>query len=297
MHTSTNEFGYYGFEGVRSADFLLTITAMGHDTYNRKYFNNDTRALLNIPPIRLGVKFEELEEVTIERLRGPSVRGDTTEFWARDYIVRDYARLEDLLRRMEGITIDPDGSVYYNGEEVVRALFNNETYFTGSVKEAMKELPADIVERIQIIDRNIEGTGAREMKSEETVKVMNIVTKEDKAAGKMFNFTLEGGTQTRRKIDAFMRTIDGLSNSTDHNKNRGQRHQLSGTYHIGNTSGVDNLLYGNFTADYEHYDRLVHRHIDRSGLINSLEEEETDRQGRVFNYRLTADFRKDFTAK
>src|SRR5690554_2763557 len=129
MQTATNEFGYYGFQQVKSAEFLLVIRALGYETFNRKYFNNDTRKQLNIPDIRLGVKVEALDEVTIQRLGGPVVKGDTTEFWASDYIVRDYARLEDLLRRMEGITIDADGSVFYNDKPVVKALFNNSEYF------------------------------------------------------------------------------------------------------------------------------------------------------------------------
>lgn len=216
LKTSTNNFGFYGFQKVKSADFLLSIHALGYDPYNRRYYNNDTRAQLNIPAIRLGIKVEALDEITIQGLRGPRLKGDTTEFWARDYIVRDYARLEDLLRRMEGITIDSDGSVFYNGEPVVRALFNNETYFTGSVQEAMRELPADIVERIQIIDRDAEGLGEKSMQSDETTKVMNIVTKEDRSAGRMYQLSAEQGTQSRTKAVGSVRRIDGHDQLTFH---------------------------------------------------------------------------------
>src|SRR5690606_22902647 len=209
LHTSTNPNGIFAFDDVRSADFLLTVKMLGYDTYNRKYFNNDTQQLLRIPTIRLGVKVEELEEVTITGMRGSVVRGDTTEFWARDYIVRDFARLRDLLQRMEGITIDAEGSVFHNGQEVTRALFNNETYFSGSVKEAISELPADIVDRVQIIDRSADGETARKLRSEETTKVMNIVTKEDKTRGTMIDLVAEGGTQSRGRVDGNYKRIDG----------------------------------------------------------------------------------------
>lgn len=210
LETSSNSFGYWGFKEVRSAEFLLTVRALGYNVFNRKYFNNDTQYQLNIPQIRLGVKEEQLAAVTITHLKGPKVKGDTTEFWAKDYIVRDYARLEDLLRRMEGITIDQEGSVFYNGERVVKALFNNAQYFSGSVKEAMKELPADIVERIQIIDQNLTATGAKILKSEQSSKVMNIVTKADKSSGRMYDLTFEKGTQGRTSALVNMRKIDGI---------------------------------------------------------------------------------------
>lgn len=209
LQTSTNAYGFFGFKEVKSSDFLVSIKALGHNNYNRKYFNNDTKGVINLPPIRLGIKEEQLEAVTISRLKGPQIKGDTTEFWAKDYIVRDYARLEDLLRRMEGITIDHQGSVFYNGQRVVKALFNNAQYFSGSVTEAMKELPADIVERIQIIDKNENASTAKTLKTEQTVKVMNIVTKADKTAGKMYNLTLEQGTQKRTQAEASLKKIDG----------------------------------------------------------------------------------------
>src|SRR5690606_24320702 len=106
MQLSTDQHGSFRFDDVRSADFLIVVESMGYSDYNRRYFNNDTKHIVHIPTIRLGIKVEELEEVMISRLRGSVVRGDTTEFWARDYIVRDFARLKDLLVRMEGITID-----------------------------------------------------------------------------------------------------------------------------------------------------------------------------------------------
>jgi len=208
LKTSTNKFGYYGFKDVKSADFLLSIRVIGYDSFNRKYFNNDTKPQINMHPIQLGVKEERLETVTIVRLKGALIKGDTTEFWAKDYIVRDYARLEDLLRRMEGINIGPDGGVTYNGEPVLKALFNNENYFNGSVQEAMKELPADIVERIQIIERDESGLGQKKLRAEQSTKVMNIVTKADKSAGRMYDFSMEAGTQNRYNGRVSQKSID-----------------------------------------------------------------------------------------
>ncbi|WP_443938322.1 TonB-dependent receptor [Pedobacter sp. MW01-1-1] len=208
LKTQTNAVGYWGFKGVKSAEFLLQVKVLGYSPYNKKYFNNDTKAQISIPPIQLGGKALELEAVTIKGIRGPAVKGDTTEFWASDYIVRNYARLGDLLKRMEGITIDSEGSVFYNGERVVKALLNNSNYFDGSVKDAIKELPADIVERIQIIDQNATTLGSKSIKTEESVKVLNIVTKPGKSAGKMYNGSLSEGSSGRLATKGSIRRID-----------------------------------------------------------------------------------------
>lgn len=208
LKATTNIYGFYGFANVRSADFLISVKALGHQSFNRKFFNNDTKTLVNLPPIRLGIKEEQLENVTITRLKGPTIKGDTTEFWAKDYIVRDFARLEDLLKRMEGVRIDANGNVFYNGEEVVKALFNGAQYFNGSVREAIKELPADIIERIQIVDMDESGNASKKLKTDKSVKVVNIVTKADKSAGRMLDFTGETGSQSRIRAAAGIKNID-----------------------------------------------------------------------------------------
>lgn len=208
LKATTNIYGFFGFAKVRSADFLISVKGLGHQSFNRKYFNNDTKTLINLPPIRLGIKEEQLENVTITRLKGPAIKGDTTEFWAKDYIVRDFARLEDLLKRMEGVRIDANGTVFYNDEEVVKTLFNGAQYFNGSVREAIKELPADIIERIQIVDMDESGNASKKLKTDKSVKVLNIVTKADKSAGKMLDFTGEGGSQSRIRAAASIKNID-----------------------------------------------------------------------------------------
>ncbi|KAF5277310.1 hypothetical protein FQR65_LT16028 [Abscondita terminalis] len=65
------------------------------------------------------------------------------------------------------------------------------------------------VERIQIIDRDESGLTSKILKSEQSVKVLNVVTKGDKSAGKMYDISLEGGTQDHYKGQASLRTIDG----------------------------------------------------------------------------------------
>jgi len=90
----------------------------------------------------------------------------------------------------------------------VKALFNGSQYFTGSVKEAIKELPADIIERIQIVEMDESGNGSKKQKMDKSTKVLNIVTKADKSAGKMLDFTGEIGSQSRLLAVAGIKNID-----------------------------------------------------------------------------------------
>lgn len=249
LKATTNAYGFYGFAKVKSADFLISIKALGHNSFNRKYFNNDTKNVINIPSIRLGIKEEQLETVTIKRLKGPTIKGDTTEFWAKDYIVRDYARLEDLLKRMEGVRIDSEGTLFYNDQIVAKALFNGTEYFNGSVKEAIKELPADIIERIQIIDMDESGLNAKKLKTENTSKVLNIVTKPDKSAGKSYDFTAEQGSQSRTRLLAKIKTIDQSDQFTAKINYQQEPLGIRSTYVPGSIA-AQNMEFRNSGADF-----------------------------------------------
>jgi hypothetical protein len=209
LQVVTSEYGVFNFPVVHSENFIIEVQVMSYRPYYKKYFLNDTRPILVLPPVVMKSGLVQLKGVEVKTVRGPQERGDTTEFWASDYIVRDFARLEDMLKRMEGFSSDADGRLSYKGKPINRALFNGTKYFGGDVSAAIKELPADIVERIQIIQDNETGTGPRLTASEPSSQTLNIVTKPDKSAGRMYQVNAEGGTQDRYKGSASARTIDG----------------------------------------------------------------------------------------
>lgn len=209
LHVVTSEHGVFNFPVVRSESFTLEVQVMSYRPYRKKYFLNDTKPILVLPPVVMGSGMVQLKEVAVTTTRGPQERGDTTEFWAKDYVVRDFARLEDMLKKMEGFRTDANGQLTFRGKPINKALFNGARYFNGDVAAAIKELPADIVERIQVIQDNESGTGPRLSKSEPASQTLNVVTKADKSAGRMYQVVAEGGTQDRYRAGGSAKSIDG----------------------------------------------------------------------------------------
>ncbi|RFS20015.1 hypothetical protein DVR12_20025 [Chitinophaga silvatica] len=209
LHTLTSEYGVFNFPVVHSESFTLEVQMASYHPFFKKYFLNDTRPILVLPPLILTSSLVQLKGIVVTTAKGPQQRGDTTEFWAKDYIVREYARLEDMLKRMEGFSTDANGRLSYNGKPVNKALFNGAKYFDGDVAAAIKELPADIVERIQVIQDNEDGTGPKSSPAAPSSQTLNIVTKVDKSAGQMYLVALEAGTNDRYKESGSAKTIDG----------------------------------------------------------------------------------------
>jgi hypothetical protein len=209
LQTTTNDQGIFIFRNVKSAEFIITVGGIGFLRKSQKYLNNDTKARLVLKPIVLKSESQLLNEVAIKGKVGPKYLKDTVEFWADDYIIRDYAKLEDLLKKMEGISVDKDGTVTHQGQEVKRAKFNGVNYFGGDIKNAIKELPANIVQRIQIIDDYGDQAAATGVKTGESTKVLNVVSKADKSVGSMYTLSAESNFKNRYYASGSLRRIDG----------------------------------------------------------------------------------------
>lgn len=205
--SQTNKFGTFTFKDVGSAEFTLSVSHVSYGKFTQRYLMNDTKSILSVPPIILSAE-NMMQEVYVSK-EGPIYKKDTVEFMAQDYIVRDYARLQDLLKKIPGITLGRDGTVYFNGEQVKNAKFNGVRYFSGDVTSIIKELPADIIERIQIIDDY--GDESRgEVIKDEAVKTLNVVTKENKSAGTLYSLLGEVANKNRNNIEAGYKSIDNI---------------------------------------------------------------------------------------
>lgn len=210
LRALSSEYGVFNFPSVHSENFTMEVQMSGYRPYLKRYFLNDTKPILVLPPLILTSTAVQLKGIVVSTEKGPQQRGDTTEFWAKDYIVRDYARLEDMLKRMEGFSTDANGMLNYNGKPVNRALFNGTKYFDGDVAAAIKELPADIVERIQVIQDNEDGTGPKTSMSAPSSQTLNIVTKVDKSAAQMYQASAAAGTLDRYSGVLSAKSIDGV---------------------------------------------------------------------------------------
>jgi Outer membrane protein beta-barrel family/Carboxypeptidase regulatory-like domain len=134
------------------------------------------------------------------------VNNDTLEFNAENFKTQPNAVVEDMLKKMPGVTIGDDGAIKINGQTVRRALVNGKEFFTGDIKMATKNLNADAVDKIQVYDRSSDQaafTGVDDGNSEKTI---NIKLKKDRnfaTFGKMSAGAGIGGTPNAGSIGPF----------------------------------------------------------------------------------------------
>ncbi len=122
-----------------------------------------------------------LQAAQINGRRPPvEITGDTIEFNAENFKTQPNAVVEDMLRKIPGVTVESDGTIKVNGQTVRRILVNGKEFFTGDTKMATNNLNADAVDKLQVFDRKSDQasfTGVDDGTSEKTI---NIQLKKDR---------------------------------------------------------------------------------------------------------------------
>lgn len=209
IKTATNEDGIFVFKDVKLATFSLTVSSIGSTTFIKKYLNSDIAKKIVLDPITLKDATNELNEVKINGTPSVTYKTDTVEYRASDYKVRANSTVDELLKKMEGMEVGTDGSLVHQGENVVRAKLNGKEFAGGNLKQAIKNLPADIVEKIQIVDDYGEQAARTGIKTGLPEKILNITTKPDRSVGITGRTTLQGGNNGRYNGSVSVQRIDG----------------------------------------------------------------------------------------
>ncbi|MGB4843223.1 MAG: outer membrane beta-barrel protein, partial [Ferruginibacter sp.] len=195
-YTFTNDKGQFRFEEVPASNFSIIIRHLGYWPVAKFVPVTKTEKTIDVGSFVMAHDAKLLEEVTVE---APAivVKEDTIEYNASSFKTKEGAVVEDLIKKMPGIQVDKDGNVTAQGKTVSRVKVNGKDFFGGDVKTATKELPANIVDKIQIIDDYGDQATVSGIKDGDPDKVMNIQIKKDKNKGFFGRVTAGYGTDDR----------------------------------------------------------------------------------------------------
>jgi hypothetical protein len=175
------------------------ISYIGFQEYNQKLETLNNSKDLGV--INILDQPNSLDEVVIKGQAPPvRIKQDTLEFNASSFKVRPDSNVEALLKQLPGVEISADGKITVNGKEVNNILVNGKPFFGKDGKVATQNLPADIIEKVQVSDtktREEELSGQAASAEEKTI---NLTISEDKNKGLFGKFS--GGLGTRDRYES-----------------------------------------------------------------------------------------------
>ena len=189
--------GYFNISQVKPDSYLLRVTFVGFATQILPVDPPEGETL-EMGDILMEESRAVLGEVTVEGQRiAMAIRGDTIEYDALAFGARPSEVVEDMLRRMPGIEVDPDGTIRAQGEQVRRVLVDGREFFGRDPQMATQNLPADAVSRIHVFDERSEQSQFTGIDDGERERTMNLELKDDRRQGMFGNTTLGYGPDNR----------------------------------------------------------------------------------------------------
>ncbi len=174
--TTTQVDGSFTYSLPRGG-YMLKITTTGYEPFTRPLRLRDSGEVVRLGTIRLQEGSYELKGVEIKKKLPIAVqKGDTTELNANAFKVNPDANAQDLITKMPGITTE-NGQVKAQGENVTQVLVDGKPMFGDDPNAALRNLPADVIDKVQIFDAKSDQAQFSGFNDGNTQKTLNILTK------------------------------------------------------------------------------------------------------------------------
>ena len=193
-YTSTDKSGVFKLTEIPVGKHIIQIHLVGFKIYqNLIVFQNE---YMDLGIITLE-NDSNLDEVVVTLVTPISIKKDTVSYNTKAFKVRIDDTVEDLLKKLPGIEVDASGKITAQGEEVTKIYVDGKEFFSGDPAIASKNLSADIVKRVEVIDEKSEKERVTGITDSERRKVINLELKEDKRVSDFGKFQGGYGTDDR----------------------------------------------------------------------------------------------------
>ena len=197
LKTVTNEKGSFTFNNVKKAKVEVITSYIGYKKFLSYYDYTEQTGEQTIWDIVLSPGDVTLETVTVEAAR-IQIKEDTVSYRIDSTMYRKNDNVEEVLKKLPGIEVDnKTGKVTAQGKEVTRVKVNGKDFFGGDVTTATRELNADMVDKIQVIDDYGDQAAFTGVRDGEASKTLNIQLKKDRNKGYFGNVSAGAGTEDR----------------------------------------------------------------------------------------------------
>jgi len=144
---------------------------------------------------------EQLKEIIIKHEFKPIViKKDTLTYDVKSFANGNERKMKEVLEKLPGVEVDKKGNVTVQGKKVTKMLVEGKSFFGGGSKLAVENIPADALDKIEVIDHFNE-VGFMKQVSDSEDLAMNVKLKANK---KKFVFgDVEAGAETGNADNGF----------------------------------------------------------------------------------------------
>lgn len=176
--TTTDINGVFNIKGVKPGHYLLRFSYLGYNDLIKHVSVGDDGRDVNMGVVKMEPNTIMLKETVVVGVKSPiTVKEDTIEFNADTYKTQANAVVEDLLKRLPGVEVSADGKITANGKEIKKILIDGKEFFSDDPTVASKNIPAEMINKLQVIDRKSDLARLTGVDDGEDETVINLTVK------------------------------------------------------------------------------------------------------------------------
>ena len=227
------------YVGMKSAD--LTVETKLKDIVKNVTLNYDNT----------------LDEINIVSKMPVTIKGDTIIYNADSFKNGSERKLEDVLKKIPGMEVNDEGEIEVEGKKVGKVMVDGKDFFDGDTKLATKNIPANAIDKVQVLKNYGEVSQLRGVQNNEDNIALNIKLKKGKKNFWFGDITAGGGNSEREALYALqpklfyynpkysVNVIGDLNNIGEVVFNRRDARNFSGGFRSPSSNSGTNISLGN----------------------------------------------------
>lgn len=172
----TNEAGKFILNLKANTAYTIKASYIGFQSFEKTV--NTTASNMNFPiTLKEGTVLNDVEVVHEMPV---TISGDTIIYNSDSFTNGTERKLEDVLKKLPGVEVNKDGEIEIEGKKVQKVMVEGKDFFDGDTKLATKNIPADALDKIQVLRNYNEVSNLKGLENNEESIALNIKLKEGK---------------------------------------------------------------------------------------------------------------------
>jgi hypothetical protein len=175
----TNYEGRFQLDLPVNNSYILKASYLGFETVEKEITIPENGSDLSQDFVLNSLE-NELDGVEIVYEMPVTVKGDTIVYNADSFTNGTERKLEDIMKKLPGVEVNDDGEIEVEGKAVSKVMIEGKDFFDGDSKLATKNIPADAVDKVEVLRNYNEVDQMRGIGNDQDNIAINIKLKEGK---------------------------------------------------------------------------------------------------------------------
>jgi hypothetical protein len=172
----TNNEGRFRLALKKNTAYTIKVSFIGLATIN----DSITTKEADITKDFVMQKDKSLDAVELTYEMPVTIKGDTIVYNADSFKNGSERKLGDVLQKLPGVEVSDEGEIEVEGKTVSKVMVEGKDFFDGDSKLATKNIPADAVDKVEVLKNSNEVSQLRGLGNDQDNVMINIKLKEGK---------------------------------------------------------------------------------------------------------------------